>query len=80
MLKYSNAINGYDSLNLTKLDVLDELAEIEVGVEYLVDGKPLQSFPGTLLVFLWPWCCRLLIELIHFSFVPPQPTSASWRR
>jgi hypothetical protein len=40
-------INGYDSLNITKLDVLDELAEIKVGVKYLVDGKELPGFPGS---------------------------------
>jgi len=48
VMKYSNEINGYDFLNLTKLDILDELDEIEVGVEYLVDGKPLASFPADL--------------------------------
>ena len=39
-------INGYDSLNLTKLDVLDQLSEIKVGVKYKVDGKELAGFPG----------------------------------
>lgn len=31
---------------LTKLDILDTLPEIKVGVAYKVDGKPLPSFPG----------------------------------
>ncbi|KZV97659.1 Adenylosuccinate synthetase [Exidia glandulosa HHB12029] len=48
VLRYSNLINGYDTLNLTKLDVLDSLAEIKVGVKYLVDGKELPSFPADL--------------------------------
>ncbi|KAG5640559.1 hypothetical protein DXG03_008109 [Asterophora parasitica] len=48
VLKYSNLINGYDSLNLTKLDILDGLAEIKVGVKYLVDGKELVGFPADL--------------------------------
>ncbi|KZO99424.1 AMPSase 1 [Calocera viscosa TUFC12733] len=48
VLKYSNAINGYDLLNLTKLDVLDDLAEIKVGVAYEVDGKELAGFPADL--------------------------------
>jgi adenylosuccinate synthase len=39
-------VNGYDVLNLTKLDILDELEEIKVGVKYLVDGKELAGFPG----------------------------------
>jgi len=39
-------INGYDSLNLTKLDVLDQLPEIKVAVKYTVDGNELAGFPG----------------------------------
>ena len=39
-------INGYTSLNLTKLDVLDELPELKIGVGYEVDGKELSGFPG----------------------------------
>lgn len=46
VLKYSHSINGYDTLNLTKLDVLDGLDEIKVGIAYEVDGKELPSFPG----------------------------------
>ncbi|KAI6103407.1 Adenylosuccinate synthetase [Pisolithus sp. B1] len=47
VMKYSCLINGYDSLNLTKLDVLDNLSEIKVAVKYTVDGKDLPHFPGT---------------------------------
>ena len=32
MIGESNQINGYTSINLTKLDVLDNLAEIKVGI------------------------------------------------
>lgn len=39
-------INGYDSLNLTKLDVLDDLAEIKVAVAYKIGGMELEGFPG----------------------------------
>lgn len=46
-MKHSCLINGYDMLNLTKLDVLDALPEIKVGVKYIVDGKELLHFPGT---------------------------------
>ncbi|KAJ4478157.1 Adenylosuccinate synthetase [Lentinula aciculospora] len=48
VMKHSNLINGYDSLNLTKLDVLDDLDEIQIGVKYLVDGKELPGFPADL--------------------------------
>lgn len=46
VLKHSTMINGYDSFNLTKLDVLDKLPEIKVGVKYMVDGKEISGFPG----------------------------------
>jgi adenylosuccinate synthase len=46
-MKHSCLINGYDSLNLTKLDVLDDLAEIKVGVKYMVNGEELLGFPGS---------------------------------
>lgn len=45
-MKHSCLINGYDSLNLTKLDILDDLAEIKVAVKYMVNGKELLGFPG----------------------------------
>lgn len=48
VLKHSCLINGYDRLNLTKLDVLDDLPEIKVGVSYCLDGKPLSGFPADL--------------------------------
>ena len=46
VLKHSCLINGYDSLNLTKLDVLDQLSEIKVAIKYKIDGKELAGFPG----------------------------------
>jgi len=48
VLKHSNLVNGYDALNLTKLDVLDQLKEIKVAVGYEVDGKELAGFPADL--------------------------------
>ncbi|KAH7908520.1 P-loop containing nucleoside triphosphate hydrolase protein [Hygrophoropsis aurantiaca] len=48
VMKHSCLINGYDSLNLTKLDVLDDLAEIKIAVRYLVDGADLPYFPADL--------------------------------
>jgi adenylosuccinate synthase len=39
MLRYSNQVNGTEWLVVTKLDVLDELAEIPVCVGYEINGK-----------------------------------------
>lgn len=46
VMKYSNIINGYTSLNLTKLDVLDQFEEIKVATKYKIDGVELAGFPG----------------------------------
>lgn len=46
VMKHSCLINGYDKLNLTKLDVLDDLDEIKVGVKYMVNEEELPGFPG----------------------------------
>ncbi|GME80019.1 unnamed protein product [[Candida] boidinii] len=48
VLKYSCLINGYTSLNITKLDVLDSFKEIKIGVSYSYNGKKLTSFPEDL--------------------------------
>ena len=31
---------------LTKLDILDELKEVKLGVKYLRNGKEVKEFPG----------------------------------
>jgi adenylosuccinate synthase len=48
VMRYSCLINGYTSLNLTKLDILDNLKEVKVAIAYLQDGKELTSFPADL--------------------------------
>ncbi|KAG0205458.1 phosphoribosylaminoimidazole carboxylase ade2 [Mortierella sp. NVP41] len=48
VVNYSTIINGYTSLNITKLDILDQLEEIKIGVAYKVDGKVLEGFPANL--------------------------------
>lgn len=48
-LKYCRQINGFSSLNLTKLDVLSDLSEIQLGVGYKqINGTQVQSFPSDL--------------------------------
>ncbi|KAI0086251.1 Adenylosuccinate synthetase [Irpex rosettiformis] len=48
VMKHSTLINGYDSFNLTKLDILDDLKEIKVAVKYTIDGEELEGFPADL--------------------------------
>jgi adenylosuccinate synthase len=47
LLRYTAAINGFDSLIITKLDVLDELAEIPVCIGYKVNGVEVYDMPAT---------------------------------
>ena len=46
LLRYSNMINGTSWLVVTKLDVLDDSAEIPVCVSYKIDGKETQQIPA----------------------------------
>jgi len=46
LLRYSNMINGVSWLVVTKLDVLDELAEIPVCTSYILDGKASVDAPA----------------------------------
>ena len=46
LLRYSNMINGTEWLVVTKLDVLDELAEIPVVTGYKLDGKVVEEIPA----------------------------------
>ena len=46
LLRYAVMINGIDWLVVTKLDVLDELAEIPVCVSYKIDGKHTMDAPA----------------------------------
>ncbi|KAK5133183.1 hypothetical protein LTR08_008119 [Meristemomyces frigidus] len=48
VVKFSNAINWYDSINLTKLDILDDFDKVKVATEYHYQGKKLASFPADL--------------------------------
>lgn len=45
LLCYTNMLNDYSALALTKLDVLTGLDEIKVAYEYVLDGKVLESPP-----------------------------------
>ena len=46
LLRYTATVNGFDSLIITKLDVLDDLDEIPVCVGYECDGRPVEEMPA----------------------------------
>jgi adenylosuccinate synthase len=45
--RYAADINGFSSVALTKLDVLDTLDELKVCTGYRLDGQGIDSFPAT---------------------------------
>jgi len=47
LLRYTAIVNGFDSLIITKLDVLDEFTEIKVCTGYRVGGKEVCDMPPT---------------------------------
>ena len=47
LLRYTGAINGFDSIVVTKLDVLDEFEEIKVCTAYRIDGREVAEMPPT---------------------------------
>ncbi|CAG0903018.1 unnamed protein product [Darwinula stevensoni] len=46
VLKHSVMVNGYSALALTKLDILEELEGLEIGIRYQLDGEEVKSFPA----------------------------------
>jgi len=51
LLRYTNTVNGYTAVALTKLDILDKLEEIKIGVDYVKNGKKLDFYPSSELQF-----------------------------
>jgi adenylosuccinate synthase len=47
LLQYTAMVNGFDSLIVTKLDVLDELEQIPVCVGYKCGGRVVDEMPAT---------------------------------
>ena len=47
-LKYACNLNGFDTLAMMKLDVLDQFEEIRVCVAYRIGGKQVDAFPASL--------------------------------
>lgn len=48
ILRYAHMINGFTAIALTKLDILDVLDEIKVGVAYKLNGKRIPHFPSNM--------------------------------
>jgi len=42
LLQYTNTINGYSAINITKLDVLSTLEVLKIGIAYKLDSRSLE--------------------------------------
>lgn len=63
VIKYANRINGFKSINCTKLDVLSGIPDIEVATHYTLDGKKLDG--------AMPSCYSDLIRVkVHTETLP----------
>ena len=47
-VRYAAQVNGFDEVNLTKLDVLTGFEELRLGVEYVHGNRCLESMPASL--------------------------------
>lgn len=48
MLGYTNAVNGYTQICLTKLDIMSYFEKILIGVAYVVRGRRMTYYPASL--------------------------------
>jgi adenylosuccinate synthase len=72
--RYATRLSGFDTLALTKLDVLDELAEIPVCTAYLFEGETLTEFPSDLSVLE---ACEPVFEKLP-GWTSPTPGVRQW--
>ncbi|XP_037294011.1 adenylosuccinate synthetase [Manduca sexta] len=80
VVRYTAMVNGYTSLCLTKLDILDTLKEIKVGVAYKLNGKKIDYFPSSMTelsnveveyITLPGWACSIE-DVRELSKLPEQ--------
>lgn len=48
VLRHTHMVNGYTGVCLTKLDILDDLEKIKIGVNYKLNGKVIDYFPSSI--------------------------------
>jgi len=46
--QYSNRVNGFTSLAITRLDVLDKLPQLKICTGYNLDGEVIDNFPASI--------------------------------
>jgi len=74
--RYATRLNGFDTLAITKLDVLDELEQIPICTAYRFEGETLDEFPSDLSVLER---CQPVFESIP-GWKAPTPGARQWDR
>ncbi|XP_026462113.1 adenylosuccinate synthetase-like isoform X2 [Ctenocephalides felis] len=69
LLHYTSMVNGYTMLCVTKLDILDTLPEILIGVNYKINGVVIDHFPST--------CQELESVEVEYITMPGWQTSTA---
>jgi adenylosuccinate synthase len=78
--RYTARLNGFDSMALTRLDILDEMAAINVCVAYEIDGVRLETPPADPALLLkcqpvyeeLPGWQQSLCTIVDFEELPPE--------
>ncbi len=73
--RYSQAVNGFNSLILTRLDILDGFPSVKICVGYKADGKDIDRFPGN--TTLLARCQPVYEEMPGWDKPPPSATKLS---
>lgn len=81
ILNYTNAINGYTEINLTKLDVLSHFDTLKIGIAYKSRGRRMSHYPASLNVLaeveveyieMEGWKPIDISDVRKFQDLPPQ--------
>lgn len=71
-LRHSNMVNGYTALAITKLDILDTLAEVQIGVGYRLNGASISDYPSS--------CGQLAAVEVEYLRLPGWQSDTSTAR
>lgn len=47
LCRFTNCLNGFTAFALTKLDILDQLDEVKICVNYVKNGQPMEHYPSS---------------------------------
>lgn len=84
ILNYTNTLNGYTEINLTKLDVLSHFDTLKIGVAYISRGRRMTYYPASLNVLagveveyieMEGWKPVDISDVRKFHDLPPQAQS-----